>query len=197
MKQCWILYGKKEKKKNRTQCGSSYSGSGLKGADLDPNWFELQAFSEAFKSFMPTEIALSFFKIREFIDISILSPWRHFGSFDPDLYLLIGSGFILQKCPLLCPFIVSEMGIFCGIVLYFLFNCLGIMWKSSTKVTAFCRIWTASRSQNSWPHSLMTKDHRDLTFWIFQFPVPDFIKFWGVGSHAELPSTVCTEVHNV
>jgi hypothetical protein len=68
------LYGKKEKKKNRTQCGSSYSGSGLKGADLDPNWFELQAFSEAFKSFMPTEIALSFFKIREFIDISILSP---------------------------------------------------------------------------------------------------------------------------
>jgi hypothetical protein len=49
-----------------------------KGADLDPSWLELQAFSEAFKFFNPAEIALGSLKIREFIYISILAPFRLF-----------------------------------------------------------------------------------------------------------------------
>jgi hypothetical protein len=40
--------------------------------DLDSNWLELQAFSEAFKSFIPAEIAVSSLNIREFNDISNL-----------------------------------------------------------------------------------------------------------------------------
>jgi hypothetical protein len=40
--------------------GSGYSGSCLKGADLDPDWLQLQAFSQAFEFFViPAEIALS------------------------------------------------------------------------------------------------------------------------------------------